>query len=218
MGIFPGEGNQGSPALNTTVNIVNSSLAILLPFALVPLARFTTSPSYLGEYAAKRVEATIIWIATTAVYVINAFSLSSPGGGFFGDLMIGVTKKLTDGTTLQMQTFGTVQYNILNDIAQVIMLLYILYFAFVPIDTPMRDVHDPRPVEKEGEFGVVETWNNKDDGNSPANESTAEASVPLVENGKSVTGKTEVGGVDEEASAPFFAEGNTATDQELLGS
>jgi len=84
-------------------------------------------------------------------------SLSAPGGGFFGDLMIGVQQTLADGTltAFKVQTAATVQYNILNDISQIVMLLYMLYFVFIPIDEPIRNVNDPRPVEKEGCFGVV---------------------------------------------------------------
>ena len=115
--------NNGA-ALNGIVDIVNSALAILLPFALTPLARLVTSKAYFGEFAAKKGEAVIIWTGAFAVYAINVLSLSCPGAGFFGDLMIGVTQKLTDGTTIQYQTTATVQYNILNHVAQLVMLLY----------------------------------------------------------------------------------------------
>merc|ERR1711865_1251068 len=134
-------------ALNGIVDIVNSALAILLPFALTPLARLVTSKAYFGEFAAN---------------AINVLSLSCPGAGFFGDLMIGVTQKLPNGISIQYQTAATVQYNILNDVAQVAMLLYMLYFVFIPIDTPMRDVNDPRPVEDEGCFGVVQVLGKND--------------------------------------------------------
>ena len=61
-----------------------------------------------------------------------------------------------------VQTAATVQYNIWNDVTQVAMLLYMLYFAFVPIEEPMRNVHDPRPLEEEGNFGVVKVLGKKD--------------------------------------------------------
>ena len=67
----------GDAALNTIVDIVNSSLSILLPFALTPLARLVTSKSYFGEYAATKWEAAIIWFGTFAVYAINVMSLST---------------------------------------------------------------------------------------------------------------------------------------------
>ena len=157
----------GDAALNTIVDIVNSSLSILLPFALTPLARLVTSKSYFGEYAATKWEAAIIWFGTFAVYVINVMSLSTKGGGFFGDLMLGVQQTLADGTILpfKVQTAATVQYNILNDISQIVMLLYMLYFIFIPIDEPIRNVNDPRPVEEEGCFGVVKNLGADDDDN-----------------------------------------------------
>ena len=159
---FPGEPGKGNPALNAIINIVNSSLSILLPFALIPLCRLTCSKDYLGEYAAKGVEKWIISIGAFFVYAINAMSLSTPGGGFFGDLMSGVTKTLTDGTSFQMQTAMSVQYNIWNDIVQLFTALYLLFFVFVPITEPCRDIHDPRPVEEEGNFGVVQMWGKKE--------------------------------------------------------
>jgi len=162
----------GDAALNTIVNIVNSSLSFLLPFALTPLARLVTSKSYFGEYAATKWEAAIIWFGTFAVYAINVMSLSTPGGGFFGDLMIGVQQTLADGTSFQLQTTASVQYNILNDISQIAMLLYMLYFIFIPIDEPIRDVNDPRPVEEEGCFGVVKNLGNNDDNDNRPDEST----------------------------------------------
>ena len=169
---FPGEPGEGSPALNQIINIVNSSLSILLPFALIPLCRLTCSKDYLGEYAAKGIEKWIIGAGGFLVWAINAMSLSTPGGGFFGDLMIGVTQTLTDGTTFQMQTAMTVQYNIWNDVVQVFTLLYMLYFIFVPITEPCRDIYDPRPVEEEGTFGVVQMFGEKKE--------SAEENEPLV--------------------------------------
>merc|ERR1712166_453392 len=153
----------GDAALNTIVNIVNSSLAILLPFALTPLARLVTSKAYFGEYAAKKWEAALIWFGAFAVYAINVLSLTANGAGFFGGLMAGVQQTLADGTTVQVQTAATVQFNILNDVCQVIMFAYMVYFVFIPIDEPMRNPNDPRPVEEEGCFGVVKTLSKSDD-------------------------------------------------------
>jgi len=166
----------GDAALNTIVNIVNSSLSILLPFALTPLARLVTSKSYFGEYAATKWEAAIIWFGTFAVYAINVMSLSTPGAGFFGHLMVGVQQTLADGTILpfKVQTAATVQYNILNDICQVAMLLYMLYFVFIPIDEPIRNVNDPRPVEKEGCFGVVKNLGSNDNDDDTRSKFTIE--------------------------------------------
>merc|ERR1712146_685931 len=115
---FPAQPGGGSPALNNIVNLVNSSLSILLPFALIPLARLVTSEAYFGKgHAAKHWEAALIWTGAFAVYAINALSLSTPGGGFFGDLMLGAQETLTDGTTRRVQTAASVQYNILKCLA-----------------------------------------------------------------------------------------------------
>lgn len=77
------------PAMNQAVNIVNASLAWLLPFALTPLVKFTTSRRFMGEYAAGPMESVCAWALAFAVYAVNAVCLSCPGAGFFGDLLFG---------------------------------------------------------------------------------------------------------------------------------
>ena len=47
-----------------------------------------------------------------------------------------------------------------------------LYFVFVPITEPCRDIYDPRPVEEEGTFGVVQMFGEKKE--------SAEENEPLV--------------------------------------
>lgn len=147
--------------LNQLVNGVNATLGILLPFALTPLARLVTSKQYMGKYAASGAEATVIWVATGLVYAINVMSLSTPGGGFFGDLIFGNEVTLKDGSTVMEQTAASVQANIWMIIGQIIMLCYMLYFVLVPIDEPMRPIESPRPVEQEGNFGVVNLFGAK---------------------------------------------------------
>jgi hypothetical protein len=72
--------------LNQLVNIVNASLAFLLPFALSPLIKYNCSPVIMGEdRAAKGVEKVVMYGLGILAWAVNAISLSTPGGGFFGD-------------------------------------------------------------------------------------------------------------------------------------
>merc|ERR1712050_800555 len=58
-------------ALNIAVNIVNTSLAVLLPFALTPLVKYCTSQTFMGDYATGPVETVFAWALAFSVYVIN---------------------------------------------------------------------------------------------------------------------------------------------------
>jgi natural resistance-associated macrophage protein len=80
--IFP-----SGTALNTMVNIVNTALSILLPFALVPLAKYNCSTVLLGEHAYQGAKKRILYILVLIVYVVNVFTLSWPGGGCFGNIV-----------------------------------------------------------------------------------------------------------------------------------
>jgi len=72
--------------LNEIVNIVNSLLGFLLPFALTPLIKYNCSKEYMGEkYASKGVEKCVLYGFAFVVYFINAVALVAPGGGFFGN-------------------------------------------------------------------------------------------------------------------------------------
>lgn len=83
--------------LNQMVNIVNSSLSFLLPFAFTPLVKFNCSPSIMGEHVAKGWEKYLLYSFATAVWGINALALSSKGGGFFGDLRSNMTASDSSG-------------------------------------------------------------------------------------------------------------------------
>ena len=72
--------------LNRLVNMVNSSLSFLLPFAFTPLVKFNCSPHVLGEHASTGWERILLYTFAIAVWGINAVALSVPGGGFLGDL------------------------------------------------------------------------------------------------------------------------------------
>lgn len=72
------------PALNEIVNIVNSSLSVLLPFALTPLVKYNCSTAYMGRFAASLMERFFMYSLALGVYLVNAVSLTAPGAGFFG--------------------------------------------------------------------------------------------------------------------------------------
>jgi len=131
-------------ALNILVNYVNALLAVLLPFGLTPLVKFSTSEAFLGkEHLPGPIERTVLWIGAFLVYATNAFSLSAVGGGFFGDVITG------------KQTAGTVQLGIIMDLCQIFYLAWNVYVVLLPIKTPMRPITEARAVKEEACFGIV---------------------------------------------------------------
>eukprot|EP00511_Aplanochytrium_stocchinoi_P004802 CAMPEP_0204832258 /NCGR_PEP_ID=MMETSP1346-20131115/12964_1 /ASSEMBLY_ACC=CAM_ASM_000771 /TAXON_ID=215587 /ORGANISM="Aplanochytrium stocchinoi, Strain GSBS06" /LENGTH=210 /DNA_ID=CAMNT_0051963921 /DNA_START=104 /DNA_END=733 /DNA_ORIENTATION=- len=116
-----------SESLNVMVNFVNAAESILLPFALTPLIKFSTSEVYLGkENTPGKIHVFTMWIGAFAAYAVNAFALSADGGGFFGSLMRGELVQVfaEQNLTITTQTFKTVQVNIINDVFQVIYLAW----------------------------------------------------------------------------------------------
>lgn len=73
--------------LNLMINIVNAALGFLLPFALLPLIKYNCSPQIMGDHASKGPEKIILYGFGIFVWLINAMTLSVPGGGFFGDFV-----------------------------------------------------------------------------------------------------------------------------------
>jgi natural resistance-associated macrophage protein 2 len=72
--------------MNDIVNLVNSSLSVLLPFAFIPLVKLNCSSVIMGEeHYAKGFERIFLYSFALAVWIINATALSIQGGGFFGD-------------------------------------------------------------------------------------------------------------------------------------
>merc|ERR1712157_643278 len=91
-------------AMELMINVVNSSLAFLLPFALIPLTKLTTSKQYMGEkFVSGTFEAAVIWTATFLCFGINFYTLVAPGGDYFGQYT-------------SMQNIVGVQMNIVQDI------------------------------------------------------------------------------------------------------
>merc|ERR1711933_562792 len=118
-----------STAMEQMINIVNSSLAFLLPFALIPLVRLTTSSQYLGRFVSGKIEAILIWAATLLCFGINFYTLVAPDGDYFGQYT-------------SMQTVVGVQMNIVQDIVCIFYTVCCVYMAFAPVrgsPLPMRD-------------------------------------------------------------------------------
>merc|ERR1712174_146913 len=118
-----------SKAMEQMINIVNSSLAFLLPFALIPLVRLTTSSQYMGRFVSGKIEAILIWAATLLCFGINFYTLVAPDGDYFGQYT-------------SMQTVVGVQMNIVQDIVCIFYTVCCVYMAFAPVrgsPLPMRD-------------------------------------------------------------------------------
>eukprot|EP00548_Thalassiothrix_antarctica_P006877 CAMPEP_0194143144 /NCGR_PEP_ID=MMETSP0152-20130528/12334_1 /TAXON_ID=1049557 /ORGANISM="Thalassiothrix antarctica, Strain L6-D1" /LENGTH=502 /DNA_ID=CAMNT_0038842413 /DNA_START=19 /DNA_END=1524 /DNA_ORIENTATION=+ len=81
-------------SLNNIVNVVNSLMGFLLPFALTPLIKYNCSKEYMGEkYASKGIEKCVLYMFAFLIYFINAAALVAPGGGFFGDYLFSTNKE-----------------------------------------------------------------------------------------------------------------------------
>lgn len=131
------------PALSPMVNVVNSSLSILLPFALTPLVRFNCHRAYMGEFAAGGAERFFMYFVALAVYVINAISLSAPGAGFF-DFIYGLEPGWSKSAWL-----------ILMVLVQIFYASWNIYTVVSPVQ-PMRNLKEERPYIP-GEFSNVKT-------------------------------------------------------------
>ncbi|CAB9502074.1 NRAMP-like transporter smf [Seminavis robusta] len=71
--------------LNQMVNVVNSSLAFLLPFAFTPLVKYTCSHELMGTGVAPKWEKYLLYTLCFVVWAINAIAFSAEGGGLFAD-------------------------------------------------------------------------------------------------------------------------------------
>merc|ERR1712124_28808 len=110
-----------SRAMEQMIDIVNSSLAFLLPFALVPLTRLSTSKQFMGDrFVSGWIEAIAIWAATFVCFGINFYTLVAPGGDYFGQY------------TSNMNILG-VQMNIIQDIVAIFYTVCCVYMTFCPV-------------------------------------------------------------------------------------
>lgn len=71
--------------LNQMVNVVNSLLAFLLPFAFTPLVKYNCSEEFMGRFAAPKWEKYLLYTICFVIWLINAIAFSTEGGGLFGD-------------------------------------------------------------------------------------------------------------------------------------
>lgn len=71
--------------LNQMVNVVNSLLAFLLPFAFTPLVKYNCSEEIMGKFAAPKWERYLLYSCCFLIWIINAVAFSMDGGGLFGD-------------------------------------------------------------------------------------------------------------------------------------
>merc|ERR1712134_8876 len=110
----------GPVQMETMINVVNSSLAFLLPFALIPLTRLTCSAQYMGRFVSGKIEASLIWAATFVCFGINFYTLVAPGGDYFGQY------------TSNMNILG-VQMNIIQDIVAIFYTVCCVYMTFCPV-------------------------------------------------------------------------------------
>lgn len=72
-------------SLNQMVNVVNSLLAFLLPFAFTPLVKYNCSEEVMGQFVAPKWEKYLLYTCCFVVWLINAIAFSAEGGGLFGD-------------------------------------------------------------------------------------------------------------------------------------
>merc|ERR1712241_455457 len=110
----------GPVQMETMINVVNSSLAFLLPFALIPLTRLTCSAQYMGRFVSGKIEASLIWAATFVCFGINFYTLVAPGGDYFGQY------------TSNMNILG-VQMNIIQDIVAIFYTVCCVFMTFCPV-------------------------------------------------------------------------------------
>jgi Mn2+/Fe2+ NRAMP family transporter len=130
------------PELNKLVNVVNSSLSVLLPFALTPLVKYNCSTVYMGKYAAGPMEKVMMYSLAFSVYFINAVSLSVPGAGFFDfvfQMEWGAKKVFWVVVEVMVQSFY---------------LGWNLHCILTPVRTPMTPLTQLRPYV-DGEFAVA---------------------------------------------------------------
>ena len=127
-------------SLNVMINFVNSALAFLLPFALTPLIKYNCSTAYMGKYAAGMGERRFLYLLGFTVYLLNAIGLSVPGGGFFGDVIVGMEWSATK-----------VGWIALSVLIQAFYLVWNVHCLLTPVIRPMRPLEEERPYTK-GQF------------------------------------------------------------------
>merc|ERR1712176_216513 len=119
----------GTRLMEQMIDAVNAALSFMLPFALIPLVKLTTSKTVMGDFVAGKIETCIIWAATLVCFGVNVFVLVAPEGGFFGNYT-------------GMMTIVGVQMNILQDFVFLFYVATCAYMTFKPVvgkPLPMTD-------------------------------------------------------------------------------
>jgi hypothetical protein len=124
--------------INALVNLVNAALSFLLPFAIMPLVKYNCSERVMGKFAAKGVEKVMLHVFAILVWAINALALSMPGGGFFGDLVIGMSSSA-----------GRIALIILEVVMQVAYAWWNYTNLFTPVSFSARNIEEERPQEEQ---------------------------------------------------------------------
>lgn len=130
--------------LNLLVNIVNSALSLLLPFAFTPLVKYTTSEKFMGKYAPPVWERWLLRGLAFGVYLLNAIAISAPGGGFFGFVFEEEELSLRNAICFFCML-----------VLQVFLLWWQATTALTPISTTMMPLEQERVYEK-GDFAEAD--------------------------------------------------------------
>lgn len=124
--------------LNKMVNIVNSSLSFLLPFAFTPLVKYNCSEEYMGKYAARSWEKYVLYTFAVVVWFINAVAFSAEGGGLFGD------------SVHSMESSATKVFLILVEvIVQVFYFWWNMDCLLTPVKSAMTPLQEERPYDEQ---------------------------------------------------------------------
>lgn len=129
--------------MNLLVNIVNSALSLLLPFAFTPLVKYTTSEEYMGKYAPPVWERWLLRGLAFAVYLLNAIAISAPGGGFFGFIFE------------QKMSARNATWFVYMVVLQVFYLWWNATTAFTPVKNKMIPLEQER-VYEDGKFAKAD--------------------------------------------------------------
>jgi len=124
--------------LNKMVNIVNSLLSILLPFAFTPLIKYNCSEKYLGKFAIRGWERRILYGFAIIVWAMNASALSAVGGGFFGDFLSGMKMSAVKSFWLFLEVMVQSFYAWWN-----------WDCLMTPVKSPMTPLQEERPYDEQ---------------------------------------------------------------------
>lgn len=135
--------------VNRLVNIVNSALSFLLPFAFTPLVKYTTSVKFMGEHAPPLWERWLLSGLAFSVYLLNAIALSAPGGGFFGFVFVEEMSAK----------------NMVCSLLMVLVQLFYLWWNFTTATTPVNIAMIPLEEERKSANGELRAassaWKNE---------------------------------------------------------